>query len=151
MRFMWKEENFLSFQLIISIQWKLMNSLPIYSIGGQRFVCCAHNELVIRTHSNRKEEVIYFNQSLPTSNSIPIVFALLFKIKLKSQEKESERWNRWLWPHLHNYCSIKKFFPSLRVRNPNEKKIMKISSSLLDRRRRCCFYFLTLEERQFVC
>lgn len=148
---MWKEENFLSFQLIISIQWKLMNSLPIYSIGGQRFVCCAHNELVIRTHSNRKEEVIYFNQSLPTSNSIPIVFALLFKIKLKSQEKESERWNRWLWPHLHNYCSINKFFPSLRVRNPNEKKLMKISSSLLDRRRRCCFYFLTLEERQFVC
>lgn len=68
-----------------------MNSLPIYSIGGQRFVCCAHNELVIRTHSNGKEEVIYFNQSLPTSNSIPIVFALLFKIKLKSQEKESER------------------------------------------------------------
>lgn len=69
-----------------------MNSLPIYAIGGQRFVCCAQNEHVIRTHSKWKEEVIYFNQSLPTSNSIPIVFALLFKIELKSQEKkESER------------------------------------------------------------
>lgn len=94
MRFMWEKKKIslsLSLvQLMISIQWKLMNSLPIYSIGGQ------HES---RRIEQWKEEVIYFNQTLPTSNPISIknklfsynffAFSRLFKIKLKS-EKERE-------------------------------------------------------------
>lgn len=110
-----------------------MNSLPIYAIGGQRFVCCAQNEHVIRTHSKWKEEVIYFNQSLPTSNSIPIVLALLFKIELKSQEKKRE-WEMKQMVIALIYIIIVPlinfFLFSLFSFKIPKKKLMKISSLL---------------------
>lgn len=95
----------------------------VYSIGGRGN--CRQSE-----SSHGKEGVIYFNQFLPTSNSSRRRIASRIKVILTHARV---RWDRWLFPHLHNYCSINK--------HPREIKW----KSLLR------FYFLTPEERRFVC